>query len=444
MGIGSSVMKRITEAADKAGATLSLSPSTDFGASSVSRLKSFYAGFGFVANKGRAADLSIGGSMIRTPKKSEIAFSRATVIASPDAEFKPALTLGQGLPPEVMGQPAAYFWKEALVPGNYQDRAGTKFTIDAKRVDNLIANFNKAKANGFTPRVPDGHTSSAKTNMGFILEARKNSRGGLELLHQMVGDDAIKAVARNKTSICTVANAIDEHGNEYDELIDHNAIVPDPQLNNLRDFVPALAASRAATESAIVLTPAADTERSPEMDLIKLREAIGAAKEVTDEQVISQAVAKLGESTTQLQLSRSAVDTTKTDLTTAITRAEQAEAKVLELSRMNSAPDLDVLNDRAALKSERIDLALERGQCTKAQADLLKASLKDGDKPAVLMLSKSGTHGTPVDLMLKVLELNKPFVGLSLSRAQQLPDPNNPSPAMTEARKKELLAHAGV
>lgn len=180
------------------------------------------------------------------------------------------------------------------------------------------------------------------------------------------------------------------------------------------------------------------------MDLIKLREAIGAAKEVTDEQVISQAVAKLGESTTQLQLSRSAVDTTKTDLTTAITRAEQAEAKVLELSRMNSAPDLDVLNDRAALKSERIDLALERGQCTKAQADLLKASLKDGDKPAVLMLSKSGTHGTPVDLMLKVLELNKPFVGLSLSRAQQLPDPNNPSPAMTEARKKELLAHAGV
>lgn len=49
-GIGSKVMQRIVDFADKEGKKIYLTPSKDFGASSVSRLEKFYKGFGFEKN----------------------------------------------------------------------------------------------------------------------------------------------------------------------------------------------------------------------------------------------------------------------------------------------------------------------------------------------------------------------------------------------------------
>jgi predicted GNAT family N-acyltransferase len=68
-GIGSQVMNDIVNQADNTNATVTLSPSVDFGASSVARLKDFYKQFGFVENKGRNKDLSISESMYRKPIK---------------------------------------------------------------------------------------------------------------------------------------------------------------------------------------------------------------------------------------------------------------------------------------------------------------------------------------------------------------------------------------
>ena len=62
--MGSAFMQDLTAHADQYGDTMALSPSKDFGASSVSRLKEFYGGFGFVKNR----DDSISETMIRLPK----------------------------------------------------------------------------------------------------------------------------------------------------------------------------------------------------------------------------------------------------------------------------------------------------------------------------------------------------------------------------------------
>lgn len=67
-GIGSKIMEKVVSAADEAGATIALSPSTDFGATSVTRLRRFYSRFGFRRNFGSRADSSISGAMIREPK----------------------------------------------------------------------------------------------------------------------------------------------------------------------------------------------------------------------------------------------------------------------------------------------------------------------------------------------------------------------------------------
>jgi len=67
-GIGSSMMKRITDHADKHGKRVLLTPSDNFGASSVGRLNKFYKKHGFVSNSGKNKDFTTTHKMIRNPQ----------------------------------------------------------------------------------------------------------------------------------------------------------------------------------------------------------------------------------------------------------------------------------------------------------------------------------------------------------------------------------------
>jgi predicted GNAT family acetyltransferase len=67
-GVGTAAMDELIRYADENGKRIVLSPSTDFGASSVARLKQFYKRFGFVENTGRNKDFSTRESMYRDPK----------------------------------------------------------------------------------------------------------------------------------------------------------------------------------------------------------------------------------------------------------------------------------------------------------------------------------------------------------------------------------------
>jgi len=66
-GTGSSIMKKITDHADAHGKRILLTPSDNFGASSVGRLKKFYKKHGFVSNSGKNKDFTISHTMIRHP-----------------------------------------------------------------------------------------------------------------------------------------------------------------------------------------------------------------------------------------------------------------------------------------------------------------------------------------------------------------------------------------
>lgn len=67
-GIGTILMNDLIKFADKNNITLALTPSTDFGATSVNRLKDFYKKFGFVENKGKNKVWNTTSSMVREPK----------------------------------------------------------------------------------------------------------------------------------------------------------------------------------------------------------------------------------------------------------------------------------------------------------------------------------------------------------------------------------------
>jgi ribosomal protein S18 acetylase RimI-like enzyme len=70
-GLGTKAMEDVIARADAEGKRVVLSPSTEYGATSVSRLKDFYKRFGFVENKGRNKNYAISETMYRDPKKTK-------------------------------------------------------------------------------------------------------------------------------------------------------------------------------------------------------------------------------------------------------------------------------------------------------------------------------------------------------------------------------------
>lgn len=64
-GVGSKVMQRIVDFADREGKKIYLTPSNDFGATSISRLNKFYKEFGFVKNTYRNETKE---TMVRLPQ----------------------------------------------------------------------------------------------------------------------------------------------------------------------------------------------------------------------------------------------------------------------------------------------------------------------------------------------------------------------------------------
>lgn len=65
-GVGSQIMQSIVGYADKVGKKIYLTPSKDFGASSISRLESFYKRFDFI--KKPKDDFSTRSTMVRFPQ----------------------------------------------------------------------------------------------------------------------------------------------------------------------------------------------------------------------------------------------------------------------------------------------------------------------------------------------------------------------------------------
>jgi len=66
-GVGSSFMEDLTKIADDNGWTITLTPSSSYGGN-VTRLRSFYKGFGFIENKGQNRDFSHREDMYRSPR----------------------------------------------------------------------------------------------------------------------------------------------------------------------------------------------------------------------------------------------------------------------------------------------------------------------------------------------------------------------------------------
>ena len=142
------------------------------------------------------------------------------------------------LPKEVNGQPAAYFWADGIRVGRYIHPAGKfELHVDEKRLDGWAANFRRMKAAGVDVPVPVDHSSSARDNLGYVVDVKRDG-DALKLLHQLIGDDAIKLAARNKVSLGIDPQFIDGRGNAFGDCIVHSSLTPVPVVPGQEGFVP--------------------------------------------------------------------------------------------------------------------------------------------------------------------------------------------------------------
>lgn len=135
-GVGAKVMEEIIQFADSNNKKLVLTPSKDFGGTSVKRLTDFYKRFGFVENKGKNKDFTIRDTMYRVPEV--LVQPEVTPAVSPSVS--PAPEAATAVAPEPTTEPITItdikinFAPENAIEvekGTREDTTGRKFTYNA-------------------------------------------------------------------------------------------------------------------------------------------------------------------------------------------------------------------------------------------------------------------------------------------------------------------------
>jgi hypothetical protein len=192
------------------------------------------------------------------------------------AALSPAMA--EQFPREVNGQPAAYFWADGIRVGRYIHPAGKfELHVDEKRLDGWAENFRRMKAAGVDVPVPVDHSSSARDNLGYVVDVKREG-DTLKLLHQLIGEDAIKLAARNKVSLGIDPQFTDGRGTAFGDCVVHSSLTPVPVVPGQEGFVP-LSNDRSA---AMVFHLATDPLRGEYADLFRRRmDALVSAGHVT-------------------------------------------------------------------------------------------------------------------------------------------------------------------
>lgn len=220
-GIGTKAMEELTALADRSGQRIELTPSDDFGATSVNRLKEFYKRFGFVENKGRNKDFTTRETMYRPPAEASGRvtdtpefrnfFGQSKVV---DAEGKPQVVYHGTQRPDRIGNrfrasransgPMQFFTDDPELASNYAkgkadtslDVAGYNewFTMKPKGARNPVpidkgwwslSPEERSRVAELAPRVtfdedgnivlgPEGHISGTGNYDWHLKEARGN------------------------------------------------------------------------------------------------------------------------------------------------------------------------------------------------------------------------------------------------------------------------------
>ena len=152
--------------------------------------------------------------------------------------LKPAVTTGLGLPRQVGGMPAFYYWKDAIFVGTYHHPAGRfSLSITREKLDQLVTTFARMRDNGVKVPILADHAPTAAATLGWIVDVKRRGDRLMEL-HQFLGPAARDVGLRNQVSLGIDPAFVDGRGQAYGEAIVHSAVTPLPVVPGQAGYEP--------------------------------------------------------------------------------------------------------------------------------------------------------------------------------------------------------------
>jgi hypothetical protein len=352
---------------------------------------------------------------------------------------------------EVKDFPVAYLEKDVIECGNYvHPITKQRFDVDEKRLDHWAKNVNDMIAAGLEIPTPVDHAEtqlartqhddpyvSADDNLGFVVGARRVG-DRLRLTHQVIGDDAVAKAMRNRASVLVLPEYIDEKGRKWTDCIVHSAYTPMPVVSGMGEFLP-IAASRTGSgeTKAPVYTVAREANSGdPTMSNIlddkqleQIRSELVANSGVSvadaaamDEPALIEKMFEMcfgaGSDSANKDPNVQAAASDAKVQPMGLSRSKLAKIYIdlknqLALSRAGGNGEIklddELAADRLSDVDDKIDGLVTAKKLKPTQATVVKAFLRNGEKPNKLMLARVNGGKMPAQLLVDALSENDPI-----------------------------------
>jgi hypothetical protein len=288
--------------------------------------------------------------------------------------------------------PVAYFWKDSIQAGDYVHPATKqKLSVDGARIDGWVDKFHQMRAAGIEIPTPTDHSSAAKDNLGFVVDAKRNG-DRLSLLHQVIGEDAAMTALRNRSRSASNRDYVDEKGRKWGDA----SLI---QLSRPSRLFPAWARLSRS------LHPATSRRRPPFSTCPRMKGIQTWISSNSGKPSVSPRTFPTTSSSTKVKELKTSAATALSRATAAEAKVTELDAKVITLSRTPTPPDPEALRDRMELSVGKIDLAVAKGDLPPSSPISSRPRWAPLAAPNAFMLSRSADLGDrPVDFLLSLFE----------------------------------------
>ena len=358
-------------------------------------------------------------------------------------ESTPAVTLGQGLPAEVNGLKASYYWRPSLRDGYYKHKLqGWEMVVTPDYRKELAASFQRMREAGLDVPVVRKHDG---LRIGGVFGVKNDGEWMYEL-HQYLGESNQTDALTNYVSPGIDEKFIDSKGRAWGKALFHSAIVPDPVVPGQGEAIRVMSSS--GQHDNIDFLMLADSTGAAAMSVIqisqeqfdKIKTALGGGDNVTPDTLVETITNTLTANAQAVEANASKLLSVSAERDEANAKLATAEARVLEFSASASRqPDPFVLTERASVASEAIANLRDSGHITPACAEALTKSLVTDNKPNVRLLSAGEGEIPAYKPILAALKLNT-VRHLGNSAGLQTLNPPTEEPKTAEQREAEQKA----
>ncbi len=315
------------------------------------------------------------------------------------------------------------FRKEVVKVGRYvKDADGLEFEVTPQLLEHWATTFSRMQKNGVKIPIPLTHDESGnpENNRGWVTDLFVD-QDALVMSCVLFGEDAAELAAKSDVSLFAPPNFTDGKGEKYEWPVMHIAMVTDPVIPGLGDFVP--------------IAIAASHRKGKEMNWKEIQESMGIKGDMTDK--------------TAPALVMSRMKGIKEESAAAISEIVTLKETVTAAKKGSTQKDVDptLLKLSADNRSMKIQGLVAKGRITPDIAKQMSTAFIGADNAALKLELSREPSGATFDHVVDLFAGNDPVQLQEVTREQSLKlssnmDEGDSDMLLKDAEKRAALAKA--